>query len=34
MIITLIVSSAIFWTFFEFYETPLPNSAFAQGLAQ
>jgi Na+/H+ antiporter NhaD/arsenite permease-like protein len=30
MILTLIVSTAIFLTFFEFYENPLPNSAFAQ----
>lgn len=30
MILTLIISSVIFFTFFDFYENPLPNSAFAQ----
>lgn len=30
MILTLLISTAIFWVFFDFYETPLPNSAFAQ----
>jgi len=29
MIIALVVSSTIFWTFFDFYATPLPNSVYA-----
>ena len=34
MILTLLVSSVIFWTLFDFYEVPLPNSVYGQQMAQ